>query len=221
MLTVPAACDRIGLLGRQGDSQSPPLEVPHVPPLPQCFDGVTVVALACVCDRIRSGHPIQDSQAGQRCAGSPPAAPAGNLHPLGLGATPGLLKSVKGIGAVARQPEVGPPKPPCLPGDGRRRFTEQIQGKVRRWTGRWWPTQAAPSYQSTRRQPKHTRQRRIPVFGHDSTVRSGNDAERLCLRGVDLFAQDVQLAGVPSCLLDHVHVDPSQRHLSHPVVRPR
>ncbi len=37
--------------------------------------------------------------------------------------------------------------------------------------------------------------------------------------GVELFAQDVQMAGVPGGLLDHVDVDPAQRHLAHLVVR--
>ena len=73
-----------------------------VPPLPRRLDRTSVVALADECHRRMARHTVQHRNAGQGSTG--PAAPAatGDLHPLRLGAVPGLPQRILRVTAVRR-----------------------------------------------------------------------------------------------------------------------
>src|SRR6202046_583259 len=95
--------------------------------LPGCLHRACRIMRPDVGDRLAGGHPVEHGEAGQRGAGSPAPAGAGDLDALGGGPRPCLAQRLPVLSAVGRQPEVRPAQPASLPGDRGRLVAQQGQ----------------------------------------------------------------------------------------------
>src|SRR5690348_12374865 len=93
------------------------------------LDRVRVVVLAYERDGLGARDAVEDGQAGQGGAGASVAARTGDLDPFGRGALPGLGQRGKYLGLDGRQPEIRPPEPARLPGNGGRAPPEQVDAE--------------------------------------------------------------------------------------------
>jgi hypothetical protein len=81
---------------------------PDVTLLPRCLDRARVVVATHIRDRLAGWYSIQDRQAGQGRTGAPAPTTARDLDPARGRALPRFAQRVLGLGALDRQPEVGP-----------------------------------------------------------------------------------------------------------------
>jgi len=68
--------------------------------------------LAHIADRLGAWHAVDDGQAGQGGSGASAPSGAGELDPLGGGATPGFGEQGQHAFLIGWQPEVRPAQPP-------------------------------------------------------------------------------------------------------------
>jgi hypothetical protein len=104
-------------------------EATHIAALPWRLDGVRVVVLAHVGDSLASRHSVENSKAGEGCAGTSTPTVTSQLNPFTLGSSPRLLEHLSRLGAVTGQPEVRPAQPPSLPRDRWWFLAEQVDGE--------------------------------------------------------------------------------------------
>jgi len=143
--------------------------------LPGRFDGMRVIMLPDEGNGLFRWQPIDDGEAGQRRPGPSAAAGTGDLHAFSQGAFPGFVQDFPCVRLVAGQPEVGPANPSGLPGNGRRRLAEQVDGEGRPWPGRQRPPQAAAPDEPTGWQPQHAGAGSVPRAGHHATIGKGRE----------------------------------------------